>query len=184
MLYTRIDVSSGRYQPTSFFGIVEFIKDLEQKDKFRDFISVRRRFEDFLMKYKKLPMQIVYRYGSGLKGYQPMKELFKTLLECFVADRKDDEILKILVADPQFSFLQPQEITGPDEAGKHFNTDTKSAAFLRDALKEPLRCAICGGLIHFNSISVDHIKRKADGGLGAVDNAQLTHPYCNTTIKN
>jgi len=28
------------------------------------------------------------------------------------------------------------------------------------------------------------IKRKADGGLGSLENAQLTHPYCNTTIKN
>ena len=27
-------------------------------------------------------------------------------------------------------------------------------------------------------------KRKADGGLGTLDNAQLTHPYCNTTFKN
>ncbi|MFZ2197889.1 MAG: HNH endonuclease signature motif containing protein, partial [Thermodesulfovibrionales bacterium] len=64
-----------------------------------------------------------------------------------------------------------------------FNVETKSAAFLRDALKEPLRCGICGGLIHFNSISFDHIRRKEDGGLGTVDNAQLSHPFCNTTLK-
>ncbi|WP_372726522.1 HNH endonuclease [Nostoc sp. C057] len=37
-------------------------------------------------------------------------------------------------------------------------------------------------LVLFNSI--DHIKRKADGGLGTLENAQLTHPYCNTTYKN
>lgn len=39
-------------------------------------------------------------------------------------------------------------------------------------------------MIHFNSIFIDHIKRREDGGLGTVDNAQLTHPFCNTTIKN
>jgi hypothetical protein len=176
--------NSGRYQPTSFFGIVEFIKELEKQNKFREFISVRRKFEDFLMKYKKLPMQIVYRFGSGVKGYLPMKELFMTLMECLLAGRTDNEILKILAADPQFSFLQPQDITVLEESGKDFNTDTKSAVFLRDALKDPLRCGICDGLIHFNSISIDHIKRKADGGLGTVDNAQLTHPFCNTTVKN
>ncbi len=35
-----------------------------------------------------------------------------------------------------------------------------------------------------SSISIDHINRKADGGSGSSDNAQLTHPYCNSTIKN
>ncbi|MBH8564682.1 HNH endonuclease [Nostoc sp. CENA67] len=43
---------------------------------------------------------------------------------------------------------------------------------------------ICGASLHINSISVDHIKRKVDGGLGTLDNAQLTHPFCNTTVKN
>ncbi len=35
-----------------------------------------------------------------------------------------------------------------------------------------------------NSISIDHKIRKEDGGLGNLDNAQLTHLYCNTTFKN
>ncbi len=35
-----------------------------------------------------------------------------------------------------------------------------------------------------HAISIDHIVRKEDGGIGTIDNAQLAHPYCNTTIKN
>lgn len=46
------------------------------------------------------------------------------------------------------------------------------------------RCCICSAAIHFNSISIDHIVRKQDGGLGTVDNAQLSHPFCNTGVKN
>jgi Protein of unknown function DUF262/HNH endonuclease len=61
---------------------------------------------------------------------------------------------------------------------------TKSAAFIRDALPGSPRCKICGGYLPGHVSSIDHIKRKADGGLGTLDNAQLTHPYCNTTFKN
>lgn len=52
------------------------------------------------------------------------------------------------------------------------------------AYKKAPRCAICGGLLHTHSISIDHIQRKRDGGLGCVENGQLTHPYCNTGVKN
>ncbi|MFA5261206.1 MAG: HNH endonuclease signature motif containing protein, partial [Candidatus Omnitrophota bacterium] len=65
-----------------------------------------------------------------------------------------------------------------------FNRDTKSKVFIQQALLSPLRCAICKGLIHKNSITIDHIERKEDGGLGRADNGQLTHPYCNSTVKN
>ena len=37
---------------------------------------------------------------------------------------------------------------------------------------------------HRNAISVDHIERKQDGGKATIENAQLTHPYCNTGVKN
>ncbi|WP_394347967.1 HNH endonuclease [Ilyomonas limi] len=31
---------------------------------------------------------------------------------------------------------------------------------------------------------MDHIIRKLDGGLGTIENGQLTHPFCNTEIKD
>jgi 5-methylcytosine-specific restriction endonuclease McrA len=68
---------------------------------------------------------------------------------------------------------------GHGPSGK-FSRKTKSAAFLAEALKSPLRCALCDGLIHTNSISVDHIQARRDGGLAIINNAQLTHPYCNS----
>lgn len=56
--------------------------------------------------------------------------------------------------------------------------------YIQEAYKKAPRCAICGGLLHTHSISIDHIQRKRDGGLGCVENGQLTHPYCNTGVKN
>jgi hypothetical protein len=175
---------TGRYQPTSFFGTIEFVKALEKSDRIKAFISVRRQFEDFILKYKMLPLQITYKFGSGMKGYLPMKDFFSFILDTMIDGKNEFEIIEALARDTNFSYLQPRDMSESDSVVTKFNTETKSAAFLRDALKEPLRCGICGGLIHFNSISIDHIQRKQDGGLGTVDNAQLTHPFCNTGVKN
>ena len=176
--------NTGRYQPTAFFGIVEFIKSLEKSDDFKSFTSVRRQLEEFLLKYKMLPNQVTLKHGSGLKGYQPMAELFSVILESCLAGRTHEGTIAALSTHPRLNYLQPQENESDENVSAKFNTGAKSAAFLRDATKDPLRCGICGGLIHFNSISIDHIKRREDGGLGTVDNAQLSHPFCNTTVKN
>jgi len=32
-------------------------------------------------------------------------------------------------------------------------------------------------------MTIDHIKRKEDGGRASMENAQLTHPYCNSGYK-
>lgn len=127
--------------------------------------------------------QVTVKYGSGAKGYARLHQLLSWLVEQFVAGADEMKIIAEMVNHPDFSFLQPAE---HDEltAGADFSKDAKSAIFLRDALKEPLRCSICQGLIHHNAISIDHIVRKSEGGKGEPDNGQLTHPYCNTTIKN
>ncbi len=56
--------------------------------------------------------------------------------------------------------------------------------YIREVISKANRCKICGGYIHKNSLTIDHIKRKEDGGLGTIDNGQISHPYCNTTYKN
>src|SRR5439155_1551466 len=79
---------------------------------------------------------------------------------------------------------QPTSFFEKVEYGRDFDSEAKSTAFLREALKNALRCQICQGFIHTKSISIDHLERKEDGGFGSPNNAQLTHPYCNTTYKN
>ena len=177
--------STGRYQPTSFLAAVGFLQDLEKKDSFKLFTEHRRTFEDFLLDHKDFANQMVRKLGSGLRGFNRLKDLYHLILERLLTTEKELEILAALEKDSNFSFLKVEGAEpDPGETGKDFNRATKSAAFLRDALENPLRCRICRGLIHVNSISVDHGERKQDGGIGALDNAQLTHPYCNTTFKN
>src|SRR5690606_31918219 len=100
------------------------------------------------------------------------------ILNQFMAGSDEERTLDAIINAAEFSYLQPAE-KEHSKSSRDFSTDAKSAVFLRDALKDPLRCGICGGLIHRNAISVDHVQRKADGGHGSLDNGQLTHPYCN-----
>ena len=175
--------SAGRYQPTSFMAVIAMLQEFEKDDRFRDFIKARRSFEEFLLKHRRLVNQVTVKYGSGSKGYARLHQLLSWLVNQFIAGAEEKKIIADMVSIPDFSFLQPAE---HEElmAGADFSKDAKSAVYLRDALKDPLRCSICQGLIHSNAISIDHIVRKSEGGRGASDNGQLTHPYCNTTIKN
>jgi Protein of unknown function DUF262/HNH endonuclease len=175
--------STGRYQQTAFLAVVAMICELDKKNLFRDFTKTRRNFEEFLLAHKILVNQVTVKYGSGAKGYARLKQLFLFILTKLIDGQTETGIIDALADNAEFSFLQPAE-KDSSLMGKDFSADAKSAVFLRDALRDPLRCGICGGLVHRNAISIDHVVRRADGGLGAPDNGQLTHPYCNTTIKN
>lgn len=176
--------SAGRYQITAFLAFLELIKDYEKKNFFPEFTSVRKDFENFIVTHKVFVKQINYKYGSGTKSYKRLKDIYNYIVEKLFQKHSIDEAVKSLIADPRFNFLKPDESEIEKTLRKDFSTDVKSTSFIRDALKSPLRCKICNGLIHTNSISIDHIERKEDGGLGNPENAQLTHPFCNSTIKN
>ena len=93
--------------------------------------------------------------------------------------------MKEIVAEKTFGSLKRKTKGNTSEtASKEFSRETKSAAFIRDTLPGSPRCRICEGYLPSSFCSIDHKIRKADGGLGTLENAQLTHPYCNTTFKN
>jgi hypothetical protein len=174
----------GRYQPTSFMAVVSLIKDIDRRGKLKEFISVRAKFEEFIIKHKTFSNRVAYRYGSGAKGFMQLRSIYERILTELQNGRDIEAVEQILRADPELAWLKV-EIDG-ESAGSstRFTRTTKSAAFLAEALKNPLRCTICHGLIHMNSISIDHITRRRDGGASIVENAQLAHPFCNSTVKN
>lgn len=175
--------ASGRHQPTAFLAVIELIKTLDKNRQFPIFTKIRNKFENFILDNKSFSNQMTVKFGSGVKGFDKLKGLYIFIIEKLINGHSSKEILENLKSNPEFLFLTPDQ-TIESSASTRFSRDTKSAAFLKEALKHPLRCRICEGLIHFNSIQFDHIVRKADGGLGIAENAQLTHPYCNSTIKN
>lgn len=175
--------ANGRYQPTAFLAIVGLLKEFEKQNYYRTFTTHRRNFEDFILRHKNFANQVVVASGSGTKGLKPLQALYQTILGHLEQGKDEKAILEALLLDKKFKYLKigaQEEI----EYGQDFSVGTKSTAFLREAMKNALRCQICQGFIHKNSISFDHKERKTDGGIGHPENAQLTHFYCNTTFKH
>jgi hypothetical protein len=176
--------TAGRYQVTAFLAIVELFKGFESNNGYGNFIKIRKSFEDFLIRYKSIINQLNLKYGSGLKSYKRLHRLFLFVIDLIARGKSDTEVIEELSKSSDYSFLTPEAVEIEPTDRKDFSSETKSAIFLKDALANPLRCKICNGLIHKNSITIDHIDRKQDGGKGTIDNGQLTHPYCNSTVKN
>lgn len=177
--------ATGRYQPTAFLAMASLLMDLEeQSNGYKKFTEKRKAFEDFLIAHKNFVNQITTKFGSAAKGFTQVKNLYTFILESIDKGHDDEKMIVGLKAHAVFDFLKPFTAEeGASTTGKGFSTPVKSATFLSEALKNPLRCKLCHGLIHFNSIQVDHIKKLDDGGLDVLDNAQLAHPFCNSTMK-
>jgi hypothetical protein len=159
------------------------IQEFERNpDRYRTFTRVRSKFEDFMLSHRYFATQVVNSYGGGMRRVEAFLALFKTVLFGVQSGEGDRRILDAIGKEPGLKFLRgatPEETL----SRKTFSSETKSAVFLRQALEGAPRCQICGARIHKKSISMDHAKRKQDGGDGSPDNAQLTHPYCNTGYK-
>ena len=108
--------------------------------------------------------------------------MYKLMLGALISNKTHNEVISILTADKELNFLRV--ITAEDrQYGRNFSRETRNAVYLRVALAKELTCGICGARIHSNSITLDHIERREDGGDGAPENAQLAHPYCNHGYK-
>jgi len=177
--------ASGRFQPTSFFGVVALVKRLDSTDSFAEFTRVRQHFENFLLEHKYLSNQITQKYGSGLKGYAKVVQLYELLLAHLQGGViAKEQLEKAITTNQELSFLRFVPDYEDEATRKNFTTDIKSSTFLSEAVASLLHCKICGAYMHRNSITFDHIKDKKDGGAGDQSNAQIAHPYCNSTYKD
>jgi hypothetical protein len=175
----------GRHKPASFLAIVDFILELEKHKKINHFINVRSIFEEFIVEYDYLIQQINRRHRTSQKSYTHTSQFLMKLVAAFQPNRTMDEAIGEVMASNEFSYLTFQNVYQQFEpTAKDFSSGQKSAIYIRDALQNAPSCKICGGVIHRNSISIDHLQRKQDGGLATLANGQLTHPYCNTSYKN
>jgi hypothetical protein len=174
---------AGRHQTSSLLAMTSLLRDLEESKGFDRFMRNRRKLEDFLLAHKGVTNQIVNKFGQGIRSLPRLKKLYETLISAYDSGASDAEIGLHMQTNIDFGFIKLVE---PDvmENRKQFSTAQKSQTFLREALANPLRCAICTCLIHSRSITTDHIKEQRNGGLATISNAQLAHPYCNSTYKD
>jgi hypothetical protein len=178
--YTR----GGAFQPVAFLAVLQLVRKLADKRQLDEFTRVRRAFEDFLVGHKEAFTLIVKSQGAGARSRPALEDFMTLALEGLWTGKSDAEIIAGMATDNRFRFFAtPAPIRESSTGKRNFSTSTKSATFITELVQSGARCGICDGLLHRNSITTDHIERKADGGGAHSGNAQLAHPYCNTTYK-
>ncbi|MBP7242668.1 DUF262 domain-containing protein [Amaricoccus sp.] len=178
--YTR----GGSFQPVAFLAVLQLVRKLTEKDQLDNFTRVRRPFEDFLVGHKEAFTLIVKSQGAGPRSRPALEEFMSLALDGLWAGRSDSEIIEGMAADNRFRFFATAaRIREGGEGKRAFSTSTKSAAFVSELVQSGVRCGICDGLMHRNSMTTDHVERMIDGGGAHSGNAQVAHPYCNTTYK-
>lgn len=178
---------NGRHKVASLYAITALIIEFENSHNgslFKEFTQVRENFEYLLIKYDYLVQQIIRKYRGVLAAYIHIKNYYLLIIKELYNNTPKEEVINKIISEYSFNYLAILSNTSKDNNSQNFSKETKSSIFIKEALINAPKCRICGGYLHTNSISIDHIVRKADGGLGNIENGQLAHPYCNTTYKN
>lgn len=174
---------TGRHSSPMFMGTVKLLaQKLADNDGefFKKFTAVRANLETLLIENKDLIALILQRQISTKRV-----ERYSNLLDQIIISLTSGGVVTEanLVA---MAGLDGKIVTGNVEGvGKKFSDDSKSKVFIQTALSSSKKCPICNGYIDYEkSVSYDHVKRVRDGGSGTSTNLQLTHPYCNQSVKN
>jgi len=173
----------GRHKTALFYGIIKFAIEILHRNKLNDFIKARNGIENIIWNYDYLIQQINRKYRSSIASYPHVANFLQECVKLINQGKTEIETIKELI-NTGYDYLTLEKEEFEETSAKKFNTNKKSAVYIKDAIEVAPKCKICNGLIHKNSISIDHIERKQDGGLGTIENGQLTHPYCNTGYKN
>jgi hypothetical protein len=173
----------GKYSRFLFLGMVAVIQEKIRNNNaqwFRQFTGVRQRIEAFLVANKSLIGMLLQNLAKGQRVTK-IRDLINYLVQQFV-DGVDPTIEAAIAHLGLSGRILDVKLVQTSPA---ISDDTKTAAFLKQAIPNALSCTICKGLLDpTKSISYDHIDRVRDGGTGAIDNVQMVHPYCNTGYKN
>lgn len=159
--------------------ISEKISD-NDKGWFKKFTERRQKIEQLLIEHKGIITLLLSAMASK-KRTQGAEAVLNLVFEKAIDG--DSTLTPSDIAD--VTGLESRLYTIESKPGVDFSEDAKSSAFLKQAFAQALLCPICKGYLDpAKSASYDHIERKEDGGNGHPDNCQVTHPYCNSSIKN
>ncbi len=172
----------GKFIGKAFIGAIQFVRELERRDLFYTFTSVRGSFEDFLIRYPHLMTQIGKTQGSGgRRGVPAVVALYTELFEGLRKGKTEAEIIEGMKLSKALIFLDWNEPV-EDDAGRRFTDADKATVIIKTALSRDI-CPECGGRMHIKDRSFDHVERLTDGGKSVASNGGLIHPYCNSGYK-
>ncbi|MFN6487261.1 MULTISPECIES: hypothetical protein [unclassified Nostoc] len=83
----------GRHRTVSLLAVVDFVMELDKRQKINDFIKVREQFEECLIKYDYLIQQIYLKYRSVQKSYKDVSKLFQKLVTNLQTEKTIHNIL-------------------------------------------------------------------------------------------
>ncbi|WP_457662048.1 HNH endonuclease family protein [Sinorhizobium medicae] len=173
----------GKHSRFLFLGMVTLMTSkIRNNDKefFRRFTLARRKLEAFLIENKSL-VGILLQNMSKRTRVSKMRDLVEFLVAKFSADQevRIEQAIEHLGARGRI-----YDITTAAQNAS-FSEEAKSAMYVKRAVASAISCNLCGGLLDpQKSVSYDHIVRVREGGKGDVENGDLTHPYCNQSLKN
>ena len=169
----------GKYSRFLFLGMTSLlVEKIRNNDPtfFKKFTAARKGVETFLVDNKSLITNILQNLSRNLRVVR-MKELFEFVITEYNEGRvvKPEQVIaKLGLRGRVFDVSVAQN-------GPQISDDTKSMIFVREAIKQAMKCPLCNGLLDAKkSVSYDHILAKRDGGTGDPSNVQLVHPYCNS----
>lgn len=173
---------TGRHSSPMFMGTVMFIgSKLINNDYnfFKKFNNVRESLENVLIENKELIATILQKSMSEKRTETYAKILNEITNKLSNSEYPDEQFII------ESSGIHGKLIIGSYiKQSQKFNDDEKSKTFIHTALSSAIKCPICKGYLDPDkSVSYDHIERVREGGNGSSNNCQLTHPYCNQSIK-
>lgn len=173
---------SGRHSSAMFMGTVSlFARHIANNDKnfFLRFTNVRPKLETVLITHKDLVATILQKHISRQRN-----EKYEALLEKAVSSLNEGvELTEGWLVEA--SGLTGKALTGAaNPEATRFTDDDKSEIFISTALQSVPVCPICRGYMDVEkSVSYDHVTRVRDGGKRGAANGQLSHPFCNQSVK-
>jgi hypothetical protein len=173
----------GKHSRFLFLGMVALITDkIRNNDDawFKKFTHGRYRIEIFLLENKSA-IGVILQNLNKKRRIPAMRELFDFLVD---ETGRSSDPLKAELAFAKIGISGRVYDLTVSKHGVQFSDDTKSQIFYQKAIASAQTCPVCNGFLDVGkSVSYDHIVPKRDGGIGSVDNGQMTHPYCNSAVK-
>jgi hypothetical protein len=175
---------NGRPKPASFYALVDFVLKLEKTENgFVKFSKVRERLESLLIENDYIVQQIVRFHRGAFASYSTITKFYLACIEALSQGKSVNETVDEIGKTEDFRFLSKPITATMPLLSQDFSTETKSLAYIKAALPRAPQCPFCHGYLHVNGITTDHITDKAEGGGANPENAQPSHPYCNSTLK-
>src|SRR5262249_32889881 len=132
-----------RHQPTAVLAVAQLMADLEKEDGFLEFTKRRASFEAFLVAHKMFINQLTVRHGSMVKGYLPIRDYYRFLLEQ-VSQGKDEIGIEGALRDSDKYQSLVKERPTPSKQAKKFSQEAKNVKLMMDVLDRAFSCNHCG----------------------------------------